>query len=99
MILERLYCYYNLACLYSLKKDIPNACKNLEKAIAKGYKNWKGIDDGILDNLDKIKVYPIRIDSEEILVKQIARIANQAMPLGYKLGDENRLLTKEPISR
>jgi hypothetical protein len=33
--------------------------------------------------------------SEEILAKEIARIANQAMALGYKLEDENRLLTKE----
>ena len=53
------------------------------------------IDHGILDNLDKIKVYPIRIDSEEALAKEVARIANQAMILGYKLEDEKRLLTKE----
>lgn len=53
------------------------------------------VDSGILDNPDKIKVYPIRIDSEEALAKEIARIANQAMAMGYKLEDENRLLTKE----
>jgi len=53
------------------------------------------VDDGILDHLDKIKVYPIRIDSDDALAKEIARIANQAMALGYKLEDENRLLTKE----
>ena len=53
------------------------------------------VDDGILDNLDKIKVYPIRIASEEGLAKEIARIANQAMTLGYRLEDENRLLTIE----
>lgn len=50
------------------------------------------IDEGILNNLDTIKVYPIRIDLEEDLAKEIA---NQAMALGYKLEDENRLLTKE----
>lgn len=53
------------------------------------------VDDGILDNLDKIRIYPIRIDSEQALAKEITRIANQAMALGYKLEDENRLLTKE----
>ena len=53
------------------------------------------INDGILENLDKIKIYPIRIDSEEGLAKEIAKIANQAMNLGYKLEDEKRLLTKE----
>ncbi len=57
------------------------------------------VNDGILDNLDKIKIYPIRIDSEEALAKEIARIANQAMTLGYKLEDENRLLTKEEAYR
>jgi len=53
------------------------------------------VDDGILDNLDKIKIYPIRINSEEALAKEIARTANQAMALGYRLEDEERLLTKE----
>ena len=52
------YCYYNLACLYSLKKDIPNACKNLEKAIAKGYNNWKVIrEDSTLKNLRQSPCY------------------------------------------
>ena len=53
------------------------------------------IDDRILDNSDKIKIYPIRIDSEEALAKEIARIANQGMILGYRQEDERRLLTKE----
>ena len=53
------------------------------------------IDDRILDNSDKIKIYPIKIDSEETLAREIARIAYLSMALGYKLEDEKRLLTKE----
>ena len=53
------------------------------------------INDGILDNLEAIKVYPIEIKTEEELAKEIARIANLSMALGYKLEDEGRLLSKE----
>jgi hypothetical protein len=53
------------------------------------------VDEGILGNLDKIKIYPIRITSEEELAKEIARIAILSMALGYKLEDEYRVLTKE----
>ena len=53
------------------------------------------INDGILDNLEAIKVYPIEIKTEEDLAKEIARIANLSMALGYKLEDEGRLLSKE----
>jgi hypothetical protein len=49
----------------------------------------------VLKNLDKIKLYAIKIDSEEDLVKEIARIANLSMKLGYQLESEDRLLTKE----
>ena len=49
----------------------------------------------ILGNLDRIRVYPISITSEDALAKEIARIANPSMALGYKLEDEKRLLTKE----
>jgi len=69
------------------KQDMSGQARNLE---------IDGIvEEGILDNLDKIKVYPIRIDSEEALTKEIAGIANEAMALGHKLEDESRLLTKE----
>ena len=53
------------------------------------------INDGILDNLEAIKVYPIEIKTEEELAKEIARIANLSMALGYKLEDEGRILSKE----
>ena len=48
-----------------------------------------------LNNLDKIKIYPIVVNSEADLTREIARIANISMNLGYKLEDENRLLSKE----
>jgi hypothetical protein len=50
---------------------------------------------GILDNLEMIKVYDIEVNSEEGLAKEIARIANLSMALGYKLEDECRLLSRE----
>jgi len=53
------------------------------------------INDEVLDNLDRIKIYPIKIESEEDLAREIAKIANDAKELGYKLEEENRLLTKD----
>jgi hypothetical protein len=53
------------------------------------------INDGILDNLEAIKVYPIEIKTQEDLSKEIARIANISMTLGYKLESEGRLLSRE----
>jgi hypothetical protein len=53
------------------------------------------VNDEVLENLDKIKLYPIRINSEEDLAKEIACIANLSMKLGYQLESEDRLLTKD----
>jgi len=53
------------------------------------------INDEVLEKVDRIKIYPIRIDSERDLAEQIARIANLSMNLGYRLEDEKRLLTRE----
>ena len=53
------------------------------------------INDEVLDNIDRIKIYPIKIESEKDLAKEIARIANLSMKKGYQIEDENRLLTKE----
>ncbi len=52
------------------------------------------INDEVLENLSKIKIYPIEINSERDLVSQIARIANLSLKLGYKIESENRLITK-----
>ena len=53
------------------------------------------INDEVLDNLDKIKIYPIKIESEKDLANEIARIANLSLKKGYQIQDEKRLLTKE----
>jgi hypothetical protein len=53
------------------------------------------VDDEVLDHLDLIKIYPIKINSEDDLTKEIDRIANLSMKLGYQLEAENRPLTKE----
>jgi hypothetical protein len=53
------------------------------------------INDEVLDNLHKIKIYPITIESEKDLAEEIARIANLSRELGYKIESEDRLLSKE----
>ncbi len=53
------------------------------------------INDEVLDTVDKIKIYPIKIKSEQDLAEQIARIANLSIQKGYQIEDENRLLTQE----
>jgi hypothetical protein len=53
------------------------------------------IEDEVLSNLKKIKLYPIVIDSEQTLVKEVVRIANLSIKLGYQIEAEDRLLTKE----
>ena len=53
------------------------------------------INDEILDNIDKIKIYPIKINSEKDLANEIARIANLSLKKGYQIQDEKRLLTKD----
>ena len=53
------------------------------------------VNDEVMENLEKIKVYPVQINTEEDLAKEVARVANLSMVLGYRLEDENRVLTKE----
>ena len=57
------------------------------------------IDNEVLNNLQKIKIYPIIIHSEKDLAREIARIANISIKLGYKIGAENRPLSKEEAYR
>ena len=53
------------------------------------------VEDEVLDHLERIKIYVIKIKSEDELVKEVARIANLSMELGYELEEENRPLTKK----
>lgn len=53
------------------------------------------INDEVLDNLSRIKFYPIVIQTEADLAKEIARIANLSIKLGYRLEKEGRMLSKQ----
>lgn len=53
------------------------------------------INDEVLDNIDKIKIYPIKIESENDLANEIARIANLSIKKGYQIEDEQKLLKKK----
>jgi len=53
------------------------------------------INGEVLDNLSKIKIYNIDIQSEMDLAEEITRIANLSLKLGYQLENEGRRLTKQ----
>ena len=95
---EGKYAQYHLAFCAHYVGDLSQPLHNIEHTAfnRKYHRDVDGIiNDEILNNLDKIKIYAIKIDSEEDLIKEVARIANLSMALGYKLQDENRLLTKD----
>jgi hypothetical protein len=92
------YGEYHLAFCAHYLADLSQPLHNIEYGpFNKRYhKAMDGVvNDEVLGNLDKIKVYPVRIESEENLAKEIARVSNLAMVMGHKLEDENRVLTKE----
>jgi hypothetical protein len=95
---EGKYPEYHLAfCAYYVA-DLSQPLHNIEHTAfnQKYHRDVDGIiNDEVLDNLDKIKIYTIRIGLEEDIAKEIARIANLSIALGYKLEDEDRILTKE----
>ena len=77
-----------------LSQPLHNTVYNLYNR--RNHKTIDGIiNDEVLDNVDKIKIYPIKIESENDLAKEIARIANLSLKKGYQIQDEKRLLTKE----
>lgn len=52
------------------------------------------IDQEVLENLKKIRVYDLSIGSEQDLAVAVARIANLSKTLGQKLEREGRLMTR-----
>jgi hypothetical protein len=95
---EGKYAEYHLAFCAHYVADLSQPLHNIELTAfnRKYHRDVDGIINGeVLDNLEKIKTYPIRIGSEDDLIKEVARIANLSMALGYKLQDENRVLTKD----
>lgn len=62
----------------------------------KYHKQMDGIiNDEVLENLSKIDIYPIAIENETDLAKEVARIANLAISLGNRLETEKRQLTRD----
>ena len=53
------------------------------------------IENEVLYNLPLIEIYPIDIRSEIDLAKEIARIANLSLNLGYRLEKEDRMLSRQ----
>ena len=53
------------------------------------------INDEVLYNLPLIHVYPIVIQSELDLSREIARIANLSINLGYQLEKEGRMISRQ----
>jgi hypothetical protein len=59
------------------------------------YWNDHILESEIASNIDKIKIFPITINSEENLIENIAVIARRSKDLGYTLVREKRDMTKE----
>ena len=92
------YAEYHLAYCAHYAGDLSMPFHNIEyKGYAKTHHQEVDatVESEVFDNCDKIKIYDIEITSEDQLATEIARIANISIKLGYKLVDEERLLTKE----
>ncbi|MBN1905890.1 MAG: hypothetical protein JW927_12410 [Deltaproteobacteria bacterium] len=62
--------------------------------------NMDGIlEQKVLDNLSEIKIEKITIKTEDELIKEICRVANISMELGFRLEKENRMMTKAEAYR
>jgi hypothetical protein len=95
---EGKYAEYHLAFCAHYLADLSQPLHNIENDgfNRENHRTVDGIiNDEVLENLDKIKIYPITIDSEEAIIREVVRIANLSLALGYQLEDEKRLLTKE----
>jgi hypothetical protein len=95
---EGKYAEYHLAFSAHYVGDLSQPLHNIEHDAfnQKYHRDIDGVvNDEVLDNLDKIEIYHIRIGSDEDLAREVAKIANLSLTLGYKLEDENRILTKE----
>lgn len=62
--------YYNMACIYSLKKDIENCLKSLQTAIGYGYANFHKI--GVEKDFEWIRTQP----EYELFVKNGYQLSN-----------------------
>jgi hypothetical protein len=46
-------------------------------------------------NVDELKIYPLKIESENDLAYEIARIVNLSMEKGFQIQEEKRSLTEK----
>ena len=53
------------------------------------------IENEVASNIDKIKIFPIKIENEDDLINAIVQIANDSKNFAYKLQKENRNMTKD----
>lgn len=64
------------------------------------HKQMDGIINGeVLENLSRIEIYPITIESEADLAREISRIANLSISLANRLEADNRQLTRDEAYR
>jgi hypothetical protein len=95
---EGKYGEYHLAFCAHYVGDLSQPLHNTEyDAFNKLYdKAVDGTVNGeVLANLDRIKIYSMTITGEIDLAREIARIANLSLALGYRLEDEKRMLTRD----
>lgn len=52
------------------------------------------INDEVLDNFSRIEIYPIAVETEADLAREVARIANLSIALANRLETEKRQLTE-----
>jgi hypothetical protein len=96
------YPEYHLAFCAHYVGDLSQPLHNIEYSPYN--KQQHGTNDGIVnktifENADKIQIYAIKIGSEQDLAKEIARIGNLSMGLGYKLEAGNRNMTADEAYR
>jgi hypothetical protein len=92
------YAEYQLALCLHYEGDLSQPLHNVvyDDFNRRNHAAFDGIvNDEILDNIIRIRLYPIKVDSVAALAKEIARIATLSLNLGYEFEKENRLLTKE----
>ena len=53
------------------------------------------LNNDVLKNINRIEIYQINIKNEVDLAREIVRIANLSISLGYRIEKEERLLTRE----
>ncbi len=92
------YSDYNLAYLGHYIGDLSMPLHNMEYSEFNKKNHTTNdaiIENEVATNIDKIKIQPLKIETENDLINYIVQIANESKELGYKLQSEKRNLTKE----